>query len=172
MYPIQKFRYSLEKSSFANHVPIIAMMLIVFTFQFIKNKPTGLIIGVSMLIIAKIYSKVRFYNKFCIESRNKESYIKYGKAPHIVEKAIKKTDFGWFTITVASRNNHRIDTFLKLELTLMDNTKIAVIEELSPWRDCPKDWDFKEFNEGDFNEIYYVEGGIKQLREQSKASIF
>jgi hypothetical protein len=134
---------------------------------FIRTKLIGIILGIFMLIIVKIYSKIRFDQKFNIQLKGIESCIIYGKEPHIVEKAIKKADFGWFTITVASRNNHRIDTLLKLELTLVDNTKIAVIEELPPWLDCPKDWDFKEFNEDDFNEIYYVEGGIKQLKELS-----
>lgn len=68
----------------------------------------------------------------------------------------------WGNIT---ETNDRTLIQLKLELVDIDGQKIILLQELYPWQDPPKDWNYKLL-ENDYNKAFRVKKGLIPLKNK------
>lgn len=159
------FRADNKKNDFINQVILTCIALGVFGSVLFRNLVSFSFLGGSIIIGLVRMSISDGVLNFFYDHQGK-FFLKNEPLTTNHFLGINNYEFSWNYIHmgIGGRDDVVNHIQLKLELTLENQTKIVLMQELWPWQGIPKHWSYKlPVNANEYN-IIYIRAGLKNLK--------
>lgn len=164
-----------NKKTEAKAIILVSAIIITITLSIIYKSFAILLVGGILVVLLKNFME---QPDGLLKLRLKDEQLYLAKIidkKTIFSSEVISSEFSWNYVhtEIVSGNNaadkksgHTNHLQLKLEFQLADGKRIAVHEELLPWKSIPKDWNYKVFDEEVQDEILLVNKSLKVIKER------